>query len=124
MKVDHYSHDSMYTPPNFSVDTITITPYTEQSVNTAKHTIPVQSDIINTGRITLNPQRMYDSHKHVKTRPTPTVGETWHYKVPGASALSTGYVKEVTAHTVVMSNSRWADGSRYVTDELEFIEKL
>lgn len=112
MKIDFYSHDSMYNEPK--PDTITVTSAAS----------PTQSDIINMGRITTNPHRMYDSYKKITVKASPTVGETWHYKVPGASALSTGYVKEVTAHTVVMSNSRWADGSRYVTDELEFIEKI
>lgn len=122
MKIDFYSHDSMYNEPK--PDTITITPYTEQFVSNAKHTIPIHSDIVNMGRINVNPHRMYDSYKKITVKASPTVGETWHYKVPGAGALSTGYVKEVTAHTVVMSGSRWADGSRYVTDEVEFIEKI
>ena len=109
--------DSMYLDP--PQNTVTIT------TMDAKHTVPVHTDIINTGRITTNPNRMYDSHKHItvkKVRPEP--GETWHYKVPGASALSTGYVVEVTAHTVLISPSKWStEGVRYVTDEVEFIEK-
>lgn len=124
MKVNFYSHDSMYTEPQTQSDTITINAYTPEYVNTAKHSVPIHSDIINTGRITVAPHRMYDSHKHIKVKTSPNVGETWHYKIPGACALSTGYVKEVTAHTILISNNRWDDGSRYVTDELEFIEKL
>lgn len=122
MKIDFYSHDSMYDQPK--TDTVTVTAHTPASVNDASHAGVIHSSIINTGRITLNPHRMYDSHKNIKTKATPSAGETWYYKVPGASALSTGYVKEVTAHTVLFSDSRWSDGIRYVTDELEFIEKL
>lgn len=108
----------MWINPN----TITITPYTTPM--DAKHSIPVKTDIVNMGRITTRSNMLFDSHNHITRAKIPNVGETWHYKIPGASALSTGYVKEVTAHTVVISNNRWDDGSRYVTDELEFIEKV
>ncbi|MEX3914820.1 hypothetical protein AB4Y43_01045 [Paraburkholderia sp. BR10872] len=54
------------------------------------------------------------------------VGDTWHFRLPGASAVSTGFIFEKTGATVLIRHHKFsAYGSRYVTAELEwFIERI
>lgn len=63
----------------------------------------------------------YNTARAVK--PTPVIGETWYYKVPGSYALLTGTVDELTMLTVVLSKDGWSTKTRYSLVDVDFVEK-
>lgn len=68
---------------------------------------------------------MLDTFKTTYTpEPPPNTGETWYVKLPGAVSLEEVVVKGVTAHTVELESQPWKTVSRYVRDEVQFIEKV
>lgn len=56
--------------------------------------------------------------------PQPSVGETWYVKLPGVVSLQEVVVKGVTAHTVELESQPHKTVTRYVKDEVTFIEKV
>lgn len=60
----------------------------------------------------------------VYTRPQPSGGETWWVKLPGGVSLTEVVVTGVTAHTVELRSQPGKTVSRYVRDEVQFIEKV
>lgn len=63
-----------------------------------------------------------DTQKAMKPNP----GEYWYFKIPGATTLTRGYVKSMSAHTVLITNSKNSydgEGSRYLISDLQWVEQ-
>lgn len=56
--------------------------------------------------------------------PQPSGGETWWVKLPGGVSLTEVVVTGVTAHTVELRSQPGKTVTRYVRDEVQFIEKV
>lgn len=51
-------------------------------------------------------------------------GETWHVRLPGASALATLLVSDMTAHTVEFTDPMYSfTKMRYKQAQVDFVEK-
>lgn len=49
-------------------------------------------------------------------------GQTWHMKLPRASALTTGTIKSLTPSTVIIKNKWTPEGLRFCIHDIEFVE--
>ncbi len=54
---------------------------------------------------------------------SPKVGEFWYVKLPGVTALATELIKEITKHTVELSEDNYGSVRRYKISDIEFVEK-
>jgi hypothetical protein len=55
----------------------------------------------------------------------PAHGETWHFRISKGTALCTGYIAELTGQTVLVKRNQFDNyGSRYVIDEIEWVERI
>lgn len=67
----------------------------------------------------------YWTNSAVKTN-KPNTGEYWYVKMPGAQAVQRVYVMSSSAHTVLLTKTKTShhtEGTRYITDEVTWVEQ-
>lgn len=55
---------------------------------------------------------------------TPNKGETWYVRLPDAKSLTTAVVTDLTAHTVELTKDGGWQTSRYIRDDIQFVERV